>query len=269
MRTGALNAGFNATFIAVLALVLVNAATSAQAASFDCNKARSKLNRMICADADLSALDSRVWDTFGGHLKSLSPAQLAHVRERHFLWRRQRGWYDDNVASISADYQRHLAWLTHPLLPLEGRYETDAGHAVQVEVEVDAAAPNTLSVQGEAAGPRRFTWVAPAGGEVENRIVRDAEAADVRPGVPLINRMVEIVPVFLGAPPAPVQQCRIDIRFGDDALTLATQGACGAELAGSYRKAKPAEPFWTVRPRKAGAAAAPAVAPTSPPAPAN
>ena len=261
MRTGALNAGFNATFIAVLAVVLVNAATSAQAASFDCNKARSKLNRMICADADLSALDSRVWNTFGGHLKSLSPAQLAHVRERHFLWRRQRGWYDDNVASISADYQRHLAWLTHPLLPLEGRYETDAGHAVQVEVEVDAAALNTLSVQGEAAGPRRFTWVAPAGGEVENRIVRDAEAADVRPGVPLINGMVEIVPVFLGAPPAPVQHCRIDIRFGDDALTLATQGACGAELAGNYRKAKPAEPFWAVRPRKGGAIVAPAPAP--------
>ena len=246
--------------------VLLASTTQVHSASFDCNKARSKLNRMICADAELSALDSRVWDTFGAHLKSLSPAQLAHVRERHFLWRRQRGWFDDNVASISADYRRHLAWLTHPLLPLEGRYETAAGHAVQVEVETgaDAAAPLKLSVQGEAAGPRRFTWVAPAEGEVENRIVRDAEAADARPGVPLINGMVELVPVFLGAPPAPVQQCRIDIRFGDDALTLATQGACGADLAGSYRKPKPAEPVWAVRPRKTGAA----VAPTSTPAPA-
>ena len=248
---------------------LLLASAQVHSASFDCNKARSKLNRMICADAELSALDSRVWDTFGAHLKSLSPAQLAHVRERHFLWRRQRGWFDDNVASISADYRRHLAWLTHPLLPLEGRYETAAGHAVQVEVETgaDAAAPNKLSVQGEAAGPRRFTWVAPAGDEVENRIVRDAEAADVRPGVPLINGMVEIVPTFLGVPPTPVQQCRIDIRFGDDALTLSTQGACGADLAGSYHKTKPVEPFWAVRPRKTGAA--PASTSTPPAAPAN
>ena len=223
---------------------LLAAATATHAASFDCNKARSKLKRMICADAALSALDSQVWDTFGTHLKTLSPAQLAHVRERHFLWRRQRGWFDDNAAAITDDYQRHLAWLSHPLLPLEGRYESAAGHVVRIEV--DSAAPNRISVQGEAATPGAFAWVVPADGEVENRVVLDAEAGAARPSLTVTGNSVSLSPVFFGVPFGPIQRCRVELHFEDDSLTLGTDGACGAQLQGVYRKPVPAIPFWAV-----------------------
>lgn len=201
---------------------------------------------MICADAELSALDSRVWDTFGAHLKNLSPAVLAHVRERHLIWRRQRGWFDDTVSAISEDYRRHLAWLTHPLLSFEGRFESDAGHTVQVEV--DTSASDRLGVQGEGQGDARgitaarsaFAWVAPAGGEIENHIVRDTEAAAVRPPLPVREGIARLTPTFLGAPPGPVQQCRIALHFAADTLTLESEGACGAALAGAYRRPVPA-----------------------------
>ena len=210
----------------------------AHAASFDCTKARSKLNRMICADAELSALDSRVWDSFGVHLQTLSPAALAHVRERHLIWRRQRGWFDETVSAISEDYRRHLAWLSHPLLPFEGLYERDGAHAVRVEVETSA--PDRLSVQGEITAPNRFAWVTPADGEIENRIVRDVEAAAARPALIVRDGAARMTPVFLGAPPAPVNQCHIVLRFEGSMLKLESEGACGAALAGDYARPAPA-----------------------------
>ena len=240
------------TFLPTLLLTLLSGILMpAHSASFDCAKARSKLNRMICADAELSALnrmicadaelsalDSRVWDSFSAHQQTLSPAALAHVRERHLIWRRQRGWFDGTVSAISEDYRRHLAWLTHPLLPREGRYESDAGHAVQIDV--DTAAPNRLAVQGDAAAPGRFTWVTPADGEIDNRIVRDAEAAAARPSLVVSNGAARLLPVFLGAPPGPVDQCRILLRFESYLLTLESEGACGTALAGDYRRPAPA-----------------------------
>ena len=245
VKTAMFMAMFKATVMAAVVTVAVAATAAAHAASFDCTKARSKLNRMICADAALSALDSQVWDTFGAHLKTLSPAQLAHVRERHLIWRRQRGWFDDNIAAIAEDYRRHLAWLSHPLLPLEGRYESEAGHVVRVEV--DAGTPGRVSVQGEAAAPGAFAWVVPIEGELENQVVREAEAGSARPALPLNGKSASLSPVFLGAPAGPVQQCRIEMQFHSDKLELATQGACGTSLSGVYRKPLPAVPFWAAR----------------------
>ena len=233
-------------WLIITGALLLAPVTLAHTASFDCAKARSKLNRMICADAELSALDSRVWDTFGVHLKTLPPAVLAHVREQHLIWRRQRGWFDDTVSAISEDYRRHLAWLTHPLLSLEGRFESDAGHTVRVEV--DTSAPDRLAVQGEGQGDARgitaarsaFAWVTPAEGEIENHIVRDAEAAAARPPLLVREGIARLTPTFLGAPPGPVQQCHIALRFETDTLTLESEGACGAALAGVYRRPSPA-----------------------------
>ena len=99
--------------LAVCLCLAAPCAGPAIGASFDCAKARTKLNRMICADAELSALDSRVWDAFGTRLNGISVAQYTHVRERHLTWRRQRGWYDSTVDALKDDYQRHLAW-AHP-----------------------------------------------------------------------------------------------------------------------------------------------------------
>ena len=224
--------------LALITAILAPGASTVQAASFDCNKARTKLNRMICADAALSTLDSQVWDTYGTRIAGASVVRYAHLRERHSAWRRQRGLYDRTVDALKEDYQRHLAWLNHPLLALEGRYEHDEDLAVQVEIDIDA--PARVSVQGhvKTSGLVRhtFAWVPPARGETDNHVVPAGSDAQARPAVALSDRSVSFAPAFIGAPPAPVQDCRIEITFGDDELTLVTQGACGAAFSGRYRK---------------------------------
>lgn len=226
-----------------LLLTLSLGTTPASAASFDCAKARTKLNRMICADAELSALDSRVWDTFGARIQGISVAQYTHVRERHLTWRRQRGWYDRTIDALKDDYQRHLAWLTHPLLALEGRYESDDGNAVQIEI--DHEAPQKVSITGsvQTTGLVRhaFSWVTPASGEPVNHIVRDADSAEARPTLALTTasnatRSVQFAPAFLSPPSGPIQECRIELGFGADELTIKTQGACGTHFDGSYTR---------------------------------
>ena len=218
----------------------------AQAASFDCAKARTKLNRMICADAELSALDSRVRDVYGARIAGASVAQYTHLRERHAAWRRQRGWYDNTIDTLKDDYQRHLAWLNHPLLALEGRYEHDDDLSVQVEIDADA--PTRVSIQGsvKTAGLVRhaFAWAPPARGEPVNYVVRGGDAGEARPTVALTNRATAFAPAFIGAPPVPVQGCQIDITFGSDELSLVTIGACGAPLAGRYAKRATATATW-------------------------
>lgn len=231
-------APISATRCVLLAAALCLGASCVHAASFDCNKARTKLNRMICADPALSMLDSQVWDAFGTRIAGASVVRYAHLRERHNAWRRQRGLFDRTVDALKEDYQRHLAWLNHPLLALEGRYEHDEDLAVQVEVDIDA--PAHVSVQGhvKTSGLVRhtFAWAPPARGEPDNHVVPAGSDAQARPAVALNHRSVSFVPTFISAPPAPVQGCRVEITFGDDELTLITQGACGAAFAGRYRK---------------------------------
>ena len=224
--------------LVVMLVVLCLAAPGVEGASFDCNKARTKLNRMICADAALSALDSQVADAYHARVSAASVARYAHLRERHGAWRRQRGWYERTVDALKEDYQRQLAWLTHPLLSLEGRYEHDDDLAVQVEVDTDA--PAHLSLQGSVrtSGLVRhaFGWLPPAPGEAPNHVVPAGAAAQARPALALTARTATFTPAFLGAPPAPVQDCRLDISFGEDELTVLTHGACGASFSGRYRK---------------------------------
>lgn len=241
--------------LAMLLLASSLSTAPAAAASFDCAKARTKLNRMICADAELSALDSRVWDAFGARIQGISVAQYTHVRERHLTWRRQRGWYDRTIDALKDDYQRHLAWLTHPLLALEGRYESGDGNAVQIEI--DHEAPQKVSITGsvQTTGLVRhnFSWVTPAGSEPVNHVVRDTDGAEARPTLTLTTpltthsnaaRSVQFAPAFIGAPPGPLQDCRIELGFDTDQLTINTQGACGASLDGSYVKRINPNPAW-------------------------
>ena len=44
----------------LLPLLLLFSATNAEAASFDCAKARTAVEKMICADAELSKLDDEM-----------------------------------------------------------------------------------------------------------------------------------------------------------------------------------------------------------------
>ena len=176
-----------AALLLALAAFLM-ASLAAEAASFDCARARTKLNRVICSDEALSQLDSTVWTAYGERIKTLTPAQFAHVRERHFLWRRTRGLYETTIEALTHEYRSHLAWLSHPLLAHEGRYERLGWGAApaMVEAEVDVSAADLLALRGQLSSPLAWRWVA-AGASARTRV--NAQKARVHPE-------------FIGAPTA-------------------------------------------------------------------
>ncbi len=215
------------------AMALASHGAATYAASFDCTKARTKLARMICADAELSALDSQVWNAYGALVPTLSAVQHAHVRERHITWRRQRGWFERSLEGLKEDHRRHLAWLTHPLLPLEGRYEAEGDRGLQVDLAPGSR--NALLLQGDHRLPFHFVWVTPVPGDPPNLVVTAESIAEERPALVLEGRSVAFMPAFIGRPWTP-KDCQVRITFGMDEALVATTGACGGNLAATYRK---------------------------------
>jgi uncharacterized protein len=59
---------------------------SASAASFDCKKATTNRERAICADVQLSELDSQVGQLYRGALSQLSPAGAGSLKDQQRAW---------------------------------------------------------------------------------------------------------------------------------------------------------------------------------------
>lgn len=201
------------------------------AANFDCNRARSKLNRAICSDAALSRLDETVWNAYGERIRGLTALQYAHVRERHLLWRRSRGLYETTVEALTHEYLSHLAWLTHPLLGLEGRYQRSglASSAAHLEVEVDVRSPQALEVRGLATTPIALAWQASA---------RHALNPGSLPTTPQRGPGIRLTiqPQLLGNAASLSATCEFNISFADDQALLASNGECGANFDGAYAR---------------------------------
>ena len=222
------------------------------AASFDCSHARGKLTRNICADAALSQLDEQVWNAYGERIKTLSPAQYAQVRDRHITWRRQRGLYDAGVPALTDDYRRHLAWLTHPLLPLEGRYARSDGAEVSIELDLHAGNPPTaLNVIGRL---QSLQWLPPRPGLPSNAIEPDLGPAEARAAVALTDGELRLRPNFIGVPRGLLKDCEFTLRWSGDTLQLDAQGRCGADFGGTYQLMPPEHPWPRWRPTPAASA---------------
>jgi len=228
------------TAFAVCAWLGASAQMTAQAASFDCTRASTKLYRAICSDPDLSRLDEEVWNAYGERVKTLTPAQYAQVRDRHITWRRQRGRYERGIDALTAEYQRHLAWITHPLLPYEGRYERADG--AELSVEIDAQSPGTAPAAIALGRSARLQWMPAPPGAAGSALVADAGAGTPQPAVPWRDNMLAFAPNFAGAPIAPVANCRFTLRWSGDIAQLASTGACGADFDGDYLLKPPPNP---------------------------
>ena len=207
------------------------AMAQASAASFDCNRARSKLNRVICSDAALSRLDETVWNSYGERIRGLTALQYAHVRERHLLWRRSRGLYETTVEALIHEYQSHLAWLTHPLLGLEGRYQRSglASPDAHLEVEVDVRSPHALAVRGLASAPIALAWQAsvrhdPDTGSLPGESRRDQ------------GLQLRVQPQSPGNAAPLTATCEFNIAFAEDVAVLTSNGECGAHFDGGYAR---------------------------------
>jgi uncharacterized protein YecT (DUF1311 family) len=244
----------------------------APAASFDCAQARSKLTRAICADAQLSRLDEQVWEAYGERIRTLTPAQYEQVRDRHITWRRQRGRFDRSIAALSEDYRQHLAWLTHPLLPLEGRYQRADGAEVNVEIDMRASVPALVAFGRSSA----LQWLPARAGVQGNPLVAEAPAGTPQPSLPWRGNALRVTPGFVGTPRLPIAACTFTLRWSagvpvtrtetpaaaqsaladsatappvtslsqfGDTLNLESAGSCGADFAGNYLLQGPAQPW--------------------------
>lgn len=78
-----------------LTTLLFASCASASAASFDCGKAKTKTEKMICADAELSALD----DILSTAYKSAH----GRVEDKSGLRQSQRDWLSSYVRAVCAD----------------------------------------------------------------------------------------------------------------------------------------------------------------------
>jgi len=245
-----LSASLLASGVVLIASLL--ASGEAEGASFDCDRARGKLMRNICSDATLSQLDEQVWNAYGERIKGLSSAQYAQVRDRHITWRRERGLYDAGVAALTDDYRRHLAWLSHPLLPLEGRYARSDGAEISVELDLQPGKPPTaLNVIGRQGS---LQWLPPRAGLPPNAIEPDLGPAEPRAAVALADGVLRLRPNFIGTPRGLLKDCELTLRWLEDTLRLDSRGNCGADFDGAYQRMPPEHPWPRWRPTPAASA---------------
>lgn len=86
---------------------------SAQAASFDCAKAQTKVEKMICSDAEVSKLDEDLAATYSSILKKDSSATSIRVEQEQ--WLKERNACLD-AACLTSSYAQRIAFLKAPAL---------------------------------------------------------------------------------------------------------------------------------------------------------
>jgi uncharacterized protein len=76
-----------------LALLVIYASSSVNAASFDCTKARSPMEQLICADTELSALDESLAKNYTTAKEKLSPSAIKIFTTGQLSWLRFHSTY--------------------------------------------------------------------------------------------------------------------------------------------------------------------------------
>jgi uncharacterized protein len=85
--------------------------TAAQGPSFDCSKARSRIDKSICADALLSALDRQVNDLFAVALTQTD--DQGDIKKEQRRWLRTRDDCEDSICVKNSYEQRFNELATH------------------------------------------------------------------------------------------------------------------------------------------------------------
>lgn len=98
-----------------LSIVLLALATTSQAASFDCNKARLSTEKTICANRGLNDRDVKMATTFNIMSHALPMGGRDHLIDEQVLWLKQRNGCGSNVACIANAYQNRQKQLDQML----------------------------------------------------------------------------------------------------------------------------------------------------------
>lgn len=124
-------------------LLLCFIAAAAHAASFDCKKASTEVEKMICADARLSKLDEELAVTYRDTAGKAAPTEKAALRKEQATWLKSRNACKENLC-IEVMYRTRLAMLASaaterpraqagtPGVSLYGRFWLTYGHGAKV-----------------------------------------------------------------------------------------------------------------------------------------
>lgn len=108
-------------FIVLLSLSL-SAATVSQSASFDCNKAATKVEKMICADPELAKLDDELAGVYQKAMKAEGQAEVTKLAQKD--WLKERNLCKDN-GCLKEKYSQRLAVLIRDLPQYVAIYPPD------------------------------------------------------------------------------------------------------------------------------------------------
>lgn len=78
---------------------------SAQGASFDCGKAKSKVEHIICDDAEISKLDENVAASYKALLNKSAEAREIRLSQKHWIWMRDAC---PDVGCVKREYEFRL-----------------------------------------------------------------------------------------------------------------------------------------------------------------
>jgi len=218
--------------LAILAgLLLVATAAPAAAASFDCAKARTKVEKLICKDPQLSRQDEDLAKAYGEALKLWDGQIAAYVKLS------QRGWVgsraleppevsgggilctDDETAlpclrTIHAD---RIAVLRNPGFRLSGIYTRGPD---MISLKAVPAGLNLGYMLGDPSATQGFT-------------------DDTRPVKIAVGQTVVSFPLTGTGPDA----CVLDAAFVVDTVTITQKGPCGgAKLGGWWKRDQTRDP---------------------------
>jgi len=99
--------------VGMLCLLFLMFVQSACAASFDCEKASTKVEKMVCADPELSKLDEELGKKYQIALKEPWKTSSLYKSEHDFAWLKKRNRCPDSKC-LKYVYQQYLTYLDNP-----------------------------------------------------------------------------------------------------------------------------------------------------------
>lgn len=121
-------------------LALPVTSLAAVSASFDCAKARSAVEKMVCSETALADLDSRLGQLYTGLLSNMRSAQVEKLRQGQKSWLAERNRCGDKTC-LEQRYKERLAQLNR--LQLIRDY---AGQPMEVTSVLEQTYDNTSSI---------------------------------------------------------------------------------------------------------------------------
>jgi uncharacterized protein YecT (DUF1311 family) len=221
------------------ALLSLAAIAATHAASFDCAKARTGVEKAVCADPQLSEYDERIAGAYKRELDEWNGAIRGYVRndQRHWLAEIRR--IDDNSNGIDAvcaqgdlpclrrEYRLRMDALESAGYRNSGVYQRSGGGNLLV------TAIRNADIRLRLYDPKSARILASAWDEAETQ----------RTGLPQLQRDTfqwdgPDTFIFQAANQdgqAPADGCALTVRFSEKAATVVQQGGCdGARLDGTY-----------------------------------